>query len=242
MEGSAALPAAEAIAPRPLDTPSLSDQVYVRLRTALMRAELRPNQRLKIRDVAAQMGTSETPVREAIKQLAQDGAIEIKARHYVRVRQLGLKEYLEIRDIRLNLEPLAAERALPHIRDADIADLAATHDRLVAAERGGDWPTALQTNFDFHFGLYWRSQMPTLIAMLEALWIRIGPLLSDLYPDAHPTYMDRHQHLNVLDALRAGDAYFLREAIRQDLMEGGRNLLRLLQSREGDGTGGTGRT
>lgn len=216
----------------PLDTASLSTQVYRRLRTALMRADFKPEQRLKIRDLAAAMGTSETPVREAIFQLAREGAIEIKPRYFVRVRRLSLAEYLEIRDIRLSLEPLAAERALPHINAQDIDDLAIAHQRLVTAERDQDYPIALQTNFEFHFGLYLRSAMPNLIGILESLWIRIGPLLSELYPHAPPVYHDRHQHENVLEALRMRDAYRLREAIREDLLEGGRNLVRHLQVRE----------
>src|SRR3546814_9540451 len=68
----------------PLDSVSLSEQVYGRLRSALMRAELKPDQRLKIRDLAAKLGTSETPVREAIFQLAREGALEIKPRYFVR--------------------------------------------------------------------------------------------------------------------------------------------------------------
>src|SRR3546814_13602075 len=60
----------------PLDSVSLSEQVYGRLRSALMRAELKPDQRLKIRDLAAKLGTSETPVREALFQLAREGALE----------------------------------------------------------------------------------------------------------------------------------------------------------------------
>ena len=223
------------VIPEPLDAASLSAQVYQRLRTSLMRAELRPEQRLKIRELALAMGTSETPVREAIMQLAQEGALEIKPRHFVRVRKASLAEYLEIRDIRLQLEPLAAERAMPRIGQAELAELAETHRRLREAEQAADWPTAIRANFDFHFGLYWRSAMPTLIGVLESLWIRVGPLLTELYPHAHPTYAERHQHENVLDALRAGDAYSLREAIRQDLLEGGRNLLRHLESLEREG-------
>lgn len=222
-------PVAFPIQDDPSDAESLAAQVYGRLRTALMRADLKPNQRLKIRELAASMGTSETPVREALVQLAHEGAVEIKPRHYVRVRRATLAEYIEIREIRLNLEPLAAERALPHIRPEDIEELAAAHGRLVHAEATGDWQTALEANFDFHFGLYWRSSMPTLISVLESLWIRIGPLLSELYPDAPPTYADRHQHELVLDALRARDGYLLRAAIRQDLLEGGRNLVRHMQ-------------
>ena len=214
------------------DNDSLSEFVYGRLRAALMRAEFAPHQRLKVRDLAQQMGTSETPVREALFQLAHEGAIEIKPRYYIRVRRLTLAEYTEIKDIRLNLEPLAAERALPFITEADIDTLSTEHVRLMDAEASGDWRTALQANFDFHFGLYRRSNMPTLIDVLEGLWIRVGPLLSELYPDAQPTYAERHQHLNVLDALRARDSFSLREAIRMDLVEGGRNLRQHLSSFE----------
>ena len=210
----------------------LSELVYARLRRSLMRAELAPHQRLKVRDLALEMGTSETPVREALFQLAHEGAIEIKPRYYIRVRRLTLKEYTEIRDIRCHLEPMAAERALARIDDAMIDRLAATHQALVAAEASGDWATALQTNFDFHFGIYTRSGMATLTEVLESLWIRIGPLLSELYPDNHPTYAERHQHLNILDALRARDPFALREAIRMDLIEGGRNLRQHLSAYE----------
>ena len=220
-------------------TGSLSEVVYARLRRALMRAEMKPHQRLKVRDLAQRMGTSETPVREALFQLAHEGAIEIRPRYYIRVRRLTLREYMDIRDIRMSLEPMAAERALPFIDDAIIDELAATHDALIAAEAAQDWPTALQTNFDFHFGLYVRSGMPTLTEVLESLWIRVGPLLSELYPDAHPTYAERHQHLNVLDALRARDAYALRQAIRMDLFEGGRNLRLHLAAHEADAGAGS---
>ncbi|XDA97897.1 GntR family transcriptional regulator [Sulfitobacter sp. LCG007] len=210
--------------PEPEDSIPLSEVVYARLRASLMRAELKPHQRLKVRELAQQMGTSETPVREALFQLAHEGAIEIRPRYYIRVRRLSLAEYTEIRDIRMNLEPLAAERALGRIDQQVIDRLVASHDALVKAEAEGDWPTALQANFDFHFGLYSRSGMPTLTEVLEGLWIRVGPLLSELYPDAPPTYAGRHQHLNVLDALRARDSYSLREAIRMDLVEGGNSL------------------
>lgn len=212
------------------DAESLSRVVYRRLRDALMRAELRPHQRLKVRDLSRQMGTSETPVREALFQLSHEGAIEIKPRFYIRVRRVTASEYEDIRDIRLQLEPLAAERALPFITDEDIAQLKQQHERLVAAEKSGDWSAALQANFDFHFGLYYKSGMPTLVEVLESLWIRIGPILSELYPEAMPTYGGRHQHELVLEALHARSAFALREAIRMDLMEGGRKLRRHLKA------------
>lgn len=75
------------VSPRDLPDPeaseSLSRVVYDRLRDKLMRAELHPHQRLKVRELSREMGTSETPVREALFQLAHQGAIEIKPRFFL---------------------------------------------------------------------------------------------------------------------------------------------------------------
>jgi DNA-binding GntR family transcriptional regulator len=215
-----------------LTSPSLAEQVYASLRRALMRGELKPDERLKIREVAASLGTSETPVREAIFQLVRDGAVELRPRHYVRVRRLRLAEYLEIREVRLHLEPLAAARALPHLGPADIARLRAIHADLIASERAGNFRQALDDNFDFHFGLYWKSGMPIVIGLLETLWMRVGPMLNELYPHAPPTYAGRHQHEAILDALQRSDADALGESIRQDLLEGGSRFVEHLRARE----------
>lgn len=216
-----------------IQTTSLSSQIYLRLRQQLMSARFQPGERLKIRDLAQRLGTSETPVREALFQLVKDGALEMKPGYYIRVRRVNLKEYLELRDIRLLLEPHAALQALPHIDEAFIESLSATHDRLVEAERTRDYPAALQANYDFHFSVYRKSEMPHLIEILERLWIQVGPLLSFLYPHGHPTYEGLHQHVNVISALRARDRKAVRKAFEQDLIEGGRNFVRHLTEIEG---------
>ncbi len=218
-----------------IQTKSLSSQIYLRLRQQLMSARFHPGDRLKIRNLAQSLGTSETPVREALLQLVKDGALEMKTGYYIRVRRVSLKEYMEIREIRLLLEPYAALHALPHIDDAFIDKLSVLHDALVRAERDKDYPTALQVNYDFHFAVYRQSQMPHLIEILERLWIQIGPLLTLLYPYGHPTYEGDHQHINVLKALRARDPQALRAAFEADLIEGGRNFVRYLEEIDGKG-------
>ena len=75
-----------------IETPSRSDRVYRQLRERLMRGILKPHQRLRIRELAAALGTSETPVREAIFQLVREGGLELKPHHYIRVRRLSLPE------------------------------------------------------------------------------------------------------------------------------------------------------
>ncbi|KAB2676874.1 GntR family transcriptional regulator [Brucella tritici] len=213
---------------------NLSDIVYQQLKSGLLRAQFKPHQRFKVRQLAQDLGTSETPVREALMQLSREGAIEIKPRFYIRVRRLTLAEYNEIRAMRLVLEPLAAEHALTNISDETITRLETIHQHLTEAERMEDWRAALQINSDFHFTLYKQSQMAHLIDVLESLWIRVGPLVSELYPTAKPSYPGRHQHENILTALSNRDSYALRLAVQLDLIEGGAALLKRLQQYEQD--------
>ena len=112
---------------------NLSDIVYQQLKSGLLRAQFKPHQRFKVRQLAQDLGTSETPVREALMQLSREGAIEIKPRFYIRVRRLTLAEYKEIRAMRLVLEPLAAEHALTNISDETINRLESIHQNLIEA-------------------------------------------------------------------------------------------------------------
>jgi DNA-binding GntR family transcriptional regulator len=208
---------------------NLASQIYEHLREQLMTATFQPGQRLKIRDLAKTLGTSETPVREALIQLVRDRALEMKEGYFIRVRQITLAEYMELREIRLALEPLAAERAVANLDAAAIKQLTDTHRKLIQAEKAHDYQAALQHNFDFHFGIYRRADMPQLTEMLDRIWMQVGPMMNFLYPHGHPRYEGPHQHLNVLKALQERDVKQLRAAIKADLVEGGRDFVRVLE-------------
>lgn len=218
--------------PGPVARDSLTSRVYADLRTGLLHGRFRPGQRLKIRELAAAMDVSETPVREAVMQLVREGGLEMRTGSAIRVTRLSLGDYLELRRIRVLLEGLAAEAAARHATPAAIAALAAQHKRLVRAEEVCDWPTALEANFRFHHGMWKLAEMPNLLGILEGIWLRNGPLVNLLYPDARPSYAGRHQHLNVLDGLAARRPAQVRKAVRDDLIEGGRALVRLLEEIE----------
>lgn len=221
--------AADTPAIRPVERTNLTARVYAEMRAALLDGRFPPGHRFKIRELAASLGVSMTPVREALMQLVREGGLDMRASQSITVARLTLAEYLELRTIRLHLEGLAAEVATTRITDAEIDALAQAHAGLVAAEAAQDWREALITNARFHHTLSRASGMPQLAAMIEGIWLRNGPLLNFLYPDAHPTYPGRHQHLNVLDALRRRDPDAVREAVRADMIEGGAGLVRLLE-------------
>jgi DNA-binding GntR family transcriptional regulator len=218
--------------PGPVARDSLTSRVYADLRTGLLHGRLRPGQRLKIRELAAAMQVSETPVREAVMQLVREGGLELRTGASIRVPRLSLGDYLELRRIRLLLEGLAAEQATRRVTPDAIASLAAEHARLVQAEDRGDWSAAVAANFRFHHGLWELAAMPSLLGILEGIWLRHGPLVNLLYPDARPRYAGRHQHLNILDGLAARRPAQVRKAVRDDLIEGGRALVQLLEEIE----------
>ena len=208
---------------------NLASQIFEYLSSQLMQGVLQPGQRLKIRELAKFMGTSETPVREALIQLVRDRALEMKEGYFIRVRRLRLAEYLEIRNIRLALEPLAAAQAAIRLDSVALKQLTEIHKQLVLAEKKHDYKTALQCNFDFHFGIYRASGMPQLTELLERLWVQIGPMMNFLYPHGHPQYDGPHQHVQVLKALKSKDSSAVRHAISADLIEGGRNFVSVLE-------------
>ena len=120
---------------------NLAGRVYAELRTALMEGRMVPGQRLKIREMAAAMGVSETPVREAVLQLVRERGLRMEAAKSITVAGLTLAQYMELRTIRLELEGLAAEAAAIRISREAIGDMAAAHEALIAAEAAGCAPS-----------------------------------------------------------------------------------------------------
>ncbi len=210
------------------DRENFTTRVYKQLREALMAGRFWPSQRLRIGELAAAMGVSQTPVREAIMQLAREGGLDIRSSQSITVANLSVSRYKELREVRLLLEGLATEKATPLITSAELARLEQLHEELILAEKSGDSEKATLANFHFHFLIYRASQMQDLVTILESVWLRNGPLLKYLYPYAPPTYPGQHQHLTLIDALRRRDAVAARQAVQDDMIEGGARLVELM--------------
>ncbi len=208
---------------------NLTSRVHGQLREALMAGQFWPGQRLRIRETALAMGVSPTPVREAVMQLVREGGLEMRSSQAITVAKLSVSRYKELREVRLLLEGLATEKATALLTSSDLKRLEQTHAELISAEKSGDHKAATLANFHFHFLIYRSSQASDLVAILESIWLRNGPLLKFLYPHAAPTYPGEHQHLALIKALRRRDAVAARQAIQDDIIEGGAGLVDLME-------------
>ncbi|WP_422420492.1 GntR family transcriptional regulator [Pseudomonas sp. GZD-222] len=206
----------------------LGSGIYDLLREALITGRFQPNDRLRIRDLAEQLGTSVTPVRDAILQLAKEQALVLKTPRDIRVPVLTSKQYLEIRSIRLSLEGLAAETAASLATPQQLMRLETCIENNLAAIKDNDLASALTFNHEFHFSLTQIADMPVLANLLDGLWMRTGPLIARAYGSFNERMAIDH-HWDVLDALKKRDGAQARKAICSDILDGSQKMLEYVQ-------------
>ncbi|AJX94470.1 GntR family transcriptional regulator [Burkholderia pseudomallei] len=212
-----------------LEHENLGKSVYALLRESLATGRFRPNTRLRIRDLAAQLGTSVTPVRDAILQLAKEEALVLRSPRDIRVPVLTVEKFLEIRAIRLELEGLGAATAAMRIDPKTLTyleDLLAHNEQAIEE---GDMSAALQWNQAFHLGLADAASMPTLRGFIDRLWMQTAPLIAAAYESFSESMRVGH-HRDILRALRDRDSDGARRAIRDDILEGGEKMLEFIRS------------
>src|SRR5437016_4647637 len=121
------------MAPRTLVDTSLRNRVYASLRDALTAGRFTPGQKLSFRFIAGTLGVSLTPVREAIRRLVAEGAFEMRPNRSVRVPLMTRDKVLELRDLRMAVEGLAAEKAAALATREQITGLRRIANELAAA-------------------------------------------------------------------------------------------------------------
>ncbi|WP_194093824.1 GntR family transcriptional regulator [Marivivens aquimaris] len=209
---------------RPVDSAaSAHERVYRALRTQVMHGEIAPGAALTLRGIGKQFDVSMTPAREAVRRLVAEGALFLSSSGRVSTPELTNERIEELASIRALLEPELASRALPRAHFALIERLETINSgvsQMVARHSASGY---IRMNLEFHRTLYLRAQAPAMLAMLETVWLQLGPTMSALYGRLNRTEPPYHHKL-ILAALKAGDEPSLRLAIRTDVTQGLRML------------------
>ena len=200
----------------PADT-SLRKQVYDSLREALTAGRFAPGQKVTFRYVAGALGVSLTPVREALRRLVAEGAFEMHPNRSVRVPLMTRAKVLELRDMRMALEGLAAGKAALLATRDQIAGIRRAAREIVSARSRGDSVTDRQKVREFHFAVYAAAGQPMLLRVIEGLWLQTGPYMNLLYPDFIASPRGPAGRLKVIEALQARDAAVARREIESDI-------------------------
>lgn len=200
------------------------DRVYRALRAQVMHGELAPGQALTLRGIGKTFGVSMTPAREAVRRLVAEGALSISSSGRVATPELSQDRIEELASIRALLEPEMASRALPRAHLALIERMEVINTANTDAVMRQDAVTYIRTNLEFHRTLYLRAQSPAMLAMVETVWLQLGPTMRALYGKLRRNTPPPH-HRMILAALKAGDDAALRLALRTDVTQGLRHLV-----------------
>lgn len=160
-----------------LSRSSLQQRVYEQLRAALISGQVAPGQTLSLRRIASASGVSPMPVREAVKRLISEGAIELQRNRTIAVPKLRRRDFVELIEVRVMLEGYAAELAAARVDSRLILQLAQKNLQLIQAVFDGEMQLAMRMNQEFHFDLYRASRSDVVVPLVEALWTRMGPII-----------------------------------------------------------------
>ena len=200
-----------------LQRSTLNEEVYQQLKQALMTGRIAPGSTMTIRSLAASFGISVMPVREALRRLVAEHVLVLLPNRSVSLPIITRERFHEITRIRTSLEGLAAEEATPLVNAEDIRQMAAINDEMEQPNTTKH-PEYLVMNREFHFRLYQSARLPTLVKIIESLWLQIGPLLTiqqGVYESEGKLVQTHHRRL--LKALKKRDAVEARAAIVSDI-------------------------
>ncbi len=198
---------------------SLSDQVYANLRTAIICDQLQPGEKLVELDIAAKMGTSQGPVREALQRLEHDGLVERQARSATFVTSISADEMFELFSIRSMIEGFAIQRTAQKITPAQCNELDEIIQQMAAAgSRNEIFPLA-ELDMQLHRRIVEWSDSAGLLLAWTPLSSQIQRFIVQTHPLHYPDLVEvgtRHQP--IVEALRNHDAAGAARAVQNNIM------------------------
>ncbi len=201
----------------------LADQVKDRLLQAILSGRYPPDTRIVETRVAREFGTSQAPIREALRGLEALGVVEILPFRGARVKRPTLEELLEAYAVRAELESLGARLAVPSMTDADLAELETLHEAMQRAALAGDRHEVAVKDAAFHACLMHLAHNATL----ERVWNALQPFsrtyITLVSPGADAEWTAA-LHPPILRALQARDAVAVEAALRRHFSEASEHL------------------
>jgi len=217
MDSTQIRPAIAGKAPALAERRLLHEEVVDQLRDMIVQGGLAPETKLNERVLAAQLGISRTPLREAIKYLASEGLVELLPNRGAVVAPLRRAKVREIFTVLGSLEALAGELVCRNATDADIAEIRALHYQMVAHHARGELAQYFRCNQQIHIRLVECAGNATLAQVYRGLnaHVRRARYMANLSRERWDKAVREHEE--ILDALSARDSARLQALLRDHL-------------------------
>ena len=198
---------------------TVQEFAFRRLRHGIMTGRFPPGLAVTIRGLAALLGVSAMPVREAMRRLVAERALEILDNRRVRVPDMDAARFDTLIAGRILLEQEAAQRAMPHVGPGALAELRRLDAIAEDMFQRRDIERTIEANFAFHRELYSHAPSDVLMPLIESIWLQIGPFMRAALQDVG-SHDRPDRHADALAAIAARDAASLSRAIEADVREG----------------------
>lgn len=140
------------------------------LRRAILSGDQPPGTVIPVDEVAAHLGVSQIPVREALMTLVGEGLVERRPHVGYRVTTLTFEEFTDLYEVREVLEASALASSVKHATAADDAEIQASHSDLEEAIARCDHRSFHTESRRLHLAMMWPSKMSRLVGMYESAW------------------------------------------------------------------------
>lgn len=198
-------------------TSTKAETAYVALRDAIRTARLVPGERLTLQDLAADLGMSLTPVREALRMLAAQGLVEQRTHVGTVVAQFTREQVEDVYRLRLLLEPLAAGMAAEAATEQDLGAITTCLRTLERALDAHELSSIPELNAAFHRRIYQAADSAYLLDFIDRLWNGVPFQAISLTSRAHESHAE---HRAILGALTRRDVPEAERLVREHISAG----------------------
>ena len=210
----------------------LRDVVFNTLREAILRGDLRPGERLMELQLAAKLGVSRTPIREAIRMLEQEGLAVTTPRKGAEVAGMTLKDMEDVLEIREALDDLAVRIACDKINDEQLKYLTAVKDEFEQSTKTGDVKQIAQADVNFHDVIYEATVNPKLVTLLSNLREQVYRYRVEYIKDPNNYPILIAEHEAIVEGLRQRDKKAVTLAMQEHVRNQATAVKDLIQKQE----------
>jgi DNA-binding GntR family transcriptional regulator len=212
--------------------------VAERVRAAILDGEYMPGEWLRQQRLAEELGVSQMPVREALRQLAVEGVVEHIPYRGMRVIQFAAEDVADLYAHRSHLEARAARAAAENITSERLIELRELLTQMGESQAPGNVPGYSHLNRRFHRAIYTASERDYLIRALDQIWTTFPTMMmSYLAQVTTESLTERHaqdldEHVAIVKALEGRDSVKAEELMRQHIDRNCEELLSVLKAQQ----------
>ena len=213
---------------------SLKDAVYNAVRDSILSGKYEPGQRIMENDIAAQLGVSRTPVREALRMLEKENLLQITPRRGAEVLAMSAKDVKNVLEIRSALEMFATEKASQKMDDSQINELIKRQNMFVEACRQNDCERAADCDEAFHDIIYNTTDNEKLIDVFNSLKAQLHAYRSAYLKVSGLMGISINHHYDIIEAIKNHNSDLAAQKAREHIRHQSEIMVELINGKRGN--------